>query len=104
MQLLKEVGGLTHGARETCQTFRQVSVVLVFGLGHVLCMRVAVHFLGDRKQVTAPALDGALVHVILARQLRIRPSISRRSLLDQQAAQFLHGTSKVGVIPMMSQG
>ena len=49
VQLLKEVCGLTHGAREACQTFRQVSVVLVFGLGHVLRMGMAVHFLGDRK-------------------------------------------------------
>ena len=44
VQLLKEVGGLTHGAREACQTLRQVSVVLVFGLGHVLRVGMAVHF------------------------------------------------------------
>ena len=54
VQLLKEVCGLTHSAREACQTFRQVSVVLVFGLGHVLRVWMAVHNLGG-PEATAPS-------------------------------------------------
>jgi hypothetical protein len=55
VQLLKEVCSLTHGARQACQTFRQVSVVLIFGLGHVLRVWVVIHFLGDQRQRQAVA-------------------------------------------------